>query len=144
MFLQNTFIFYIFIYILLYRSVGCSLFSQNHMNRAVLYISPTHSGAITTCLLHKMSEGPHLLNQNFNRVCVCQDQRAVSAVSSRYHGPGDPERHASPGASAESHGHQQAAVTGPSHADDVTASSPQSDRSVVDDVMFTCRVSWTC
>lgn len=55
--------------------------------------------------------------------CPClinQDQRAVSAVSSRHHRPGDPERHASPGASAESHGHQQAALIGQSD-DDVTA-----------------------
>uniref|UniRef100_A0AAQ4P384 Polymerase (RNA) III (DNA directed) polypeptide F n=1 Tax=Gasterosteus aculeatus aculeatus TaxID=481459 RepID=A0AAQ4P384_GASAC len=46
-------------------------------------------------------------------VCVpVQDQRAVSAAPSRDHRPGDPERHAPPGASAESHGHQQAAVAG--------------------------------
>lgn len=45
----------------------------------------------------------------------------MSAVSSWHHRPGDPERHASPGAAAESHGHQQAAVTGQS--DDVTAIS---------------------
>lgn len=51
-------------------------------------------------------------------VRVFQDQRAVSAVPSRYHGPGDSERHASPGATAESHGHQQAALIGQS--DDLT------------------------
>lgn len=47
----------------------------------------------------------------------------MSAVSSWHHRPGDPERHASLGASAEGPGHQQAAVTGQSHPDDIMAGS---------------------
>lgn len=45
----------------------------------------------------------------------------MSAVSPRHHRPGDSERHASPGAAAAGPGHQQVAVTGQLHLEDVAA-----------------------